>query len=40
VIGVALHDDRHYRHFVEEWKRRVSPIVWAFFLPIFFAVRG
>jgi Kef-type K+ transport system membrane component KefB len=24
VIGVAVHDDRH---FVEEWKRRVSPIV-------------
>jgi len=37
VIGVALHDDRH---FVEEWKRRVSPIVWAFFLPIFFAYTG
>jgi Kef-type K+ transport system membrane component KefB len=37
VIGVALHDDRR---FVEEWKRRVSPIVWAFFLPIFFAYTG
>jgi Kef-type K+ transport system membrane component KefB len=37
VIGVAVHDDRH---FVEEWKRRVSPIVWAFFLPIFFAYTG
>jgi Kef-type K+ transport system membrane component KefB len=34
---VALHDDRR---FVEEWKRRVSPIVWAFFLPIFFAYTG
>jgi hypothetical protein len=38
IIGarhrVALHDDRR---FVEEWKRRVSPIVGAFFLPIFFA---
>ncbi len=37
AIGVALHDDRR---FVEEWKRRVSPIVWAFFLPIFFAYTG
>ena len=37
VIGVAVHDDRQ---FVEEWKRRVSPIVWAFFLPIFFAYTG
>jgi len=37
VIGVAVHDDRH---FVEEWRRRVSPIVWAFFLPIFFAYTG
>jgi len=37
VIGVALHDDRR---FVEEWKRRISPIVWAFFLPIFFAYTG
>lgn len=37
VIGVALHDDRR---FVEEWKRRVGPIVQAFFLPIFFAYTG
>jgi len=37
VIGVTVHDDRH---FVEEWRRRVSPIVWAFFLPIFFAYTG
>jgi Kef-type K+ transport system membrane component KefB len=37
LIGVVLHDDRY---FVEEWKRRVSPIVWAFFLPIFFAYTG
>ena len=37
VIGVAVHDDRH---FVEEWRRRVSPIVWAFFLPIFFVYTG
>jgi len=37
VIGGALHDDRR---FVEEWKRRVSPIVWVFFLPIFFAYTG
>ena len=37
VVGVALHDDRR---FVEEWKRRVGPIVQAFFLPIFFAYTG
>lgn len=37
VIGVILHDDRR---FVEEWKQRVSPIVWTFFLPIFFAYTG
>ena len=37
VIGVAIHDDRR---FVEEWKRRVGPIVQAFFLPIFFAYTG
>ena len=37
VVGVALHDDRR---FVEEWRRRVSPIVWAFFLPVFFAYTG
>lgn len=37
AVGVALHDDRR---FVEEWKRRVSPIVWVFFLPIFFAYTG
>ena len=37
VIGVALHDDRW---FVEEWKRRVGPIVQALFLPIFFAYTG
>ncbi len=37
VIGVAVHDNRQ---FVEEWKRRVSPIVWVFFLPIFFAYTG
>jgi Kef-type K+ transport system membrane component KefB len=37
VIGLALHDDRR---FDEEWKRRVSPIVWAFFLPVFFAYTG
>src|SRR5262249_53011289 len=33
VIGVALHDDRR---FVEEWKRRVPPIVWGVLLPVFF----
>jgi Kef-type K+ transport system membrane component KefB len=37
IVGVALHDDRR---FVEEWRRRVLPIVWAFFLPIFFAYTG
>lgn len=37
VIGVALHDDRR---FVEEWKRRIGPIVQTFFLPIFFAYTG
>ncbi len=37
LIGAAVHDDRQ---FVEEWKRRVSPIVWVFFLPIFFAYTG
>jgi Kef-type K+ transport system membrane component KefB len=37
IVGVALHDDRR---FVEEWRRRVSPIVWAFFMPIFFAYTG
>ncbi len=37
VIGVALHDDRR---FVEEWKKRVGPIVQALFLPIFFAYTG
>jgi Kef-type K+ transport system membrane component KefB len=37
VVGMALHDDRR---FVEEWKRRISPIVWVFFLPIFFAYTG
>ena len=37
AIGVALHDDRR---FVEEWKRRVGPIVQAFFLPLFFAYTG
>jgi Kef-type K+ transport system membrane component KefB len=37
VMGVALHDDRR---FVEEWKKRVGPIVQALFLPIFFAYTG
>ena len=37
VIGVAVHDDRR---FVQEWKGRVWPIVWVFFLPIFFAYTG
>jgi Kef-type K+ transport system membrane component KefB len=37
VIGVALHDDRR---FVDEWKRRVGPLVQTFFLPIFFAYTG
>jgi Kef-type K+ transport system membrane component KefB len=37
AIGLALHDDRR---FGEEWNRRVTPIVWALFLPIFFAYTG
>jgi len=37
VVGSALHDDRA---FVEQWKRRVSPLVNTFFLPIFFAYTG
>lgn len=37
VIGAALHDDRR---FVEEWKRRISPMVYAFFLPVFFTYTG
>ena len=37
VVGAALHDDRL---FVEQWKTRVSPLVNAFFLPIFFAYTG
>ena len=37
VIGLALHDDRR---FVQEWKDRVSPLVNALFLPIFFLYTG
>jgi Kef-type K+ transport system membrane component KefB len=37
VMGVLFHDDRV---FVEEWKMRVSPLVNALFLPIFFAYTG
>jgi Kef-type K+ transport system membrane component KefB len=37
VIGVALHDDRN---FVEEWKRRVAPLVNTLLLPLFFAYTG
>jgi Kef-type K+ transport system membrane component KefB len=37
VVGAALHDDRRL---VEQWKTRVSPLVNAFFLPIFFAYTG
>lgn len=37
VIGAALHEDRA---FVEEWKRRASPLVSSLFLPIFFAYTG
>lgn len=37
VIGVALHDDRT---FVEEWKRRIAPLVNTLLLPIFFAYTG
>lgn len=37
AVGVAIHDDRR---FVEEWRRRVSPLVQALFLPLFFAYTG
>jgi Kef-type K+ transport system membrane component KefB len=37
VIGVALHDDRR---FVNEWKRRMSPLVNTLFLPMFFTYTG
>ena len=37
VIGVALHEDRK---FVAEWKRQVAPLVYALFLPVFFAYTG
>ena len=37
VIGVALHDDRV---FVEEWKRRMSPLVNTLLLPLFFTYTG
>jgi Kef-type K+ transport system membrane component KefB len=37
VIGVALHDDRR---FVAEWRRRMSPLVNALLLPMFFTYTG
>jgi Kef-type K+ transport system membrane component KefB len=37
VVGVALHDDRH---FVAEWKRRMSPLVNTLLLPMFFTYTG
>jgi Kef-type K+ transport system membrane component KefB len=37
VIGIALHEDRQ---FVAEWKRRISPLITTFFLPIFFVYTG
>lgn len=37
AVGVALHDDRR---FVDEWKRRVSPLVTTLLLPVFFAYTG
>jgi Kef-type K+ transport system membrane component KefB len=37
VIGVALHDDRR---FVNEWKRRMSPLVNVLLLPMFFTYTG
>jgi Kef-type K+ transport system membrane component KefB len=37
VIGVALHDDRR---FVNEWKRRMSPLVNTLLLPMFFTYTG
>jgi Kef-type K+ transport system membrane component KefB len=37
AVGVALHEDRQ---FCAEWKRRVSPLITTFFLPIFFVYTG
>ena len=37
VVGLALHDNRR---FVDEWRRRIGPIVQILFLPIFFTYTG
>ncbi|MDR0240660.1 MAG: cation:proton antiporter [Burkholderia sp.] len=37
VIGVALHDNRH---FVAQWNERVGGFVHVFFIPVFFAYTG
>ena len=37
IVGSLLHQERR---FVEEWSRRVTPIVWALLLPIFVAYTG
>jgi Kef-type K+ transport system membrane component KefB len=37
IAGLALHEDRA---FVAEWRDRVGPLVFTFFLPIFFAYTG
>jgi Kef-type K+ transport system membrane component KefB len=37
AVGLSLHKDRD---FCSEWKRRVSPLITTFFLPIFFVYTG
>jgi Kef-type K+ transport system membrane component KefB len=37
TLGVAIHDERR---FVDIWKRSVEPLVFSFFLPVFFAYTG
>ncbi len=37
AVGIALHENRQ---FVEEWKKRVAPLITTFFLPIFFVYTG
>lgn len=37
IVGVSLHEDRR---FVAEWRDRVGPLVFTFFLPVFFAYTG
>jgi len=37
IVGLALHDNRR---FVDEWRRRMGPLVQTLFLPIFFTYTG